>query len=301
MVLLRRHKSDTRPFGRLAARAFALAATLVLTGALAAEAATVRPGFDDHSLADYTTHAAPADIGFTVQMGDLSFDQLYVHGSGVVTFGSDRLAAAPRSIPRNGKAPILAPFWVDIDTRLRSNVTFGQGVGDNGERAFAVTWREMSPFARGANGNKPKNTFQLLLVDRGNRLNPGAFDIYFIYEKIEYDQGAIARRKRGGVRDQKFATAGGDFGAGGKSGTYFMVPGSGEKGALVDGGAQALSQLPPAPSASVRLNQGQGTFTSPQTQPPPVPPVPAPPALFGALAVCGVFWIGARRRRRGVT
>lgn len=282
-------------FASISGARAALAACVMAASAavsFAAEALSVQPGFDSASLGDSAGHAAQADIGFTVQMGALKFDSLYVHLNGVVTFGDDRLGLAPRSIPRGGQTPILAPFWVDVDSRLRENVTYGQGMV-GGASAFGVTWRDMTPFGRNARRGV-LNTFQLLLVDRSAAAGVGAFDIYYLYEELTFDQSMSSRRRRGAARDQRYATAGGDLGMGGGPGTYFELLGSGMAGAMLAGGMNPLVDRPLAPTASIRLNQGMAGLMS---SAPPIP-APVPPSLAFMAATIGFGALARRLRRR---
>ena len=265
--------------------------------ASAAVAVPIAPGFDDRSLAEFDSAYATAEIGFTVRMGGVDYDRAYVHLNGVVTFGDSGLGDEAQALPTPRETPLLAPFWVDVDLRLRDAVTFGQGTFD-GDAAFAVTWRDLSPYY-GGQTERPENTFQLILVDRSSEAGPGAFDVFYLYEKLEFDKGAISRSRRAG-RSQTYATAGGHFG-GGMDGDYFLLPGSNTPDSMLDGGAEALSRMGQTPVAEVRPNaMMQPVAPTPGQRT--VAAVPAPPAVWLALSTFafGGLAAGVRRRRANV-
>lgn len=289
---------------RSAGRAIARAATLALVAALVAVTSTsagaiaVRPGYDQHSLADTAFGSAIAEIGFTVRIGDFVHDTLYVHMQGTVTFDNPRIAQSPRPLSTTGTTPIIAPFWIDVDTRMRASVTFGQGQF-KGAKAFGVTWRDISPFS-GGEPIRPENTFQLLMVDRSEGSGSGAFDLYFIYEQLTYDQGAVSRRRRS-KRDVTYATAGADFADPNNPSASWELPGSGVQGTLIEGGAFGLTDVELAPTAEVRVTPGG--FSEIKVTPPTeavgdIAAVPAPlgAPMLGASALL-LAWVGGRRAR----
>lgn len=280
----------TQSWGR---RVLAVIGAVWLAGwAGAAAAVPIAPGFDDRSLAEFETTYATADLGFSARLGGVDYDQAYVHLNGVVTFGDPNLGYETQALPTPRETPLLAPFWVDVDLRMRDAVTFGQGTFD-GDAAFAVVWRDLSPYY-GGRTDRPENTFQLILVDRSSRAGPGAFDVFYLYEKLEFDVGAIARSRRA-RRDKVYATAGGHFG-GGVGGDYFLLPGSNTADSMLDDGATALSRMRLAPVAEIRPN---GTIqpVAPTANRQAVAAVSAPPALLMALSTFAFGGLAARVRR----
>ncbi len=288
------HKRVRGAFGRLAATA--VLAALLAVAATRADAIAVRPGYDSQSLADTAFGPAIADIGFSVRIGGLVFDRLYVHMQGTVTFDNPRIAQSPRPLSEGGVTPIIAPFWIDVDTRMRDAVSFGQGLF-NGAKAFGVTWRELSPFSAGE-PSRPQNTFQLLLVDRSDGADTGAFDMYFVYETLQYDQGAASRRRA--KRDVTYAAAGADFADPTDPTASWDLPGSGVQGKMIEGGEFELTNVELAPTAQIRVTPSglsEVKVTPPTEATSGVAAVPAPlgaPMLgFAALALA---WAGRRAR-----
>lgn len=192
--------------------------------------AAVRLGaFDANSfIANDDDSEGPVDLGFTVRFAGSDYDRLYVNNNGNVTFGSPLGAFTPTPIGTVA-APILAPFWADVDTRVGNTVTYGTGTVD-GRPAFGVNWPGVGYFP----GQVDKlNEFQLVIVDRSD-LGVGAFSVEFNYDRIEWETGGAS---------------GGSGGLGGNSarvgystgpGTGYELPGSATNGAFVVGGVHEL-------------------------------------------------------------
>ena len=120
------------------------------------------------------------------------YTTLYVNNNGNVTFG----AALPDYVatpiaPTGLAAPIIAPFWADIGTRVSPGQVSPSGTStganlveydlDVAGGVFTVTWNDVGAYA---NRTVP-NAFQLQLVSRGN----GDFDIVYRYEAINFTFG----------------------------------------------------------------------------------------------------------------
>ncbi len=71
----------------------------------------VFPGNDDGS-------AGPANLGFGVHFAGGDYSQVYVNNNGNVTFGQPVGTFTPTPIG-SVPAPMLAPFWADVDTSGR--------------------------------------------------------------------------------------------------------------------------------------------------------------------------------------
>ena len=202
----------------------------------AASAANVVAGFDANQLArndDSSTGAVT--LPFQANFFGTTYSQLYVNNNGNVTFGSASSAFTPTGLGTGYRGvPIIAPFFTDIDTRNPASgvVTYGNGTYA-GQTAFGVTWPSVGFYNSRADLT---NTFQLVLT---NRVDTGAgnFDIYFNYDRIQFETGEAD----GGVNGRGGTSASAGFSAGtGAAGTFFQIPGSLVNGAFLDGGPNAL-------------------------------------------------------------
>ncbi|HUP87240.1 MAG TPA: nidogen-like domain-containing protein [Acidimicrobiales bacterium] len=248
-------RSSRRLRNRTAARGAVVGAVLVtLLGALlpgvalTPAAAAVTTAVQNLDACKHTALAANDDgstaqqnLGFSINFFGKSYDKLYVGNNGYVTFDAPSSTYTPYSMA-SATAPIIAPFFADVDTRGQGSLvtySFGGAPAANGEPAyFCVDFVNVDYYNALATGHASKlNSFQLLLIDRsgapGGR--PGDFDIVFNYDKVVWETGDAS---------------GGSAGLGGLSArvgysngnpTYSTeVAGSGTNGALLDGGSTAL-------------------------------------------------------------
>ncbi|HYG33943.1 MAG TPA: nidogen-like domain-containing protein, partial [Clostridia bacterium] len=163
---------------------------LALTGAVCLALPTqlsiaqILPGFDSNTLgASDDGSVGPVPIGFTFGLFDQSYDHLFINNNGNVTFDGVLESFVPYSL-LEVNAPMLAPFFADVDTRGVGSgvVTYGTGTLD-GHRAFGVNWINVGYFSQHTD---KLNSFQLVLVERED-LGADNFDFMFNYDQIEWE------------------------------------------------------------------------------------------------------------------
>lgn len=192
-------------------------------------------GFADQALPrndDNSTQAVA--IGFQLNFFGNNYSQLFVNNNGNVTFDEALEDWSPDALATI-EAPIIAPFWADVDTRGTSSglVTYGTATVDN-RPAFGVNWNHVGYFE--SNDDK-LNTFQLVLIDRSD-VQMGAFDIEFNYDNIVWETG-----DDGGNGGLGGASARAGFSNGTASpGTHYELIGSGINGAFLDSSAHGLKR-----------------------------------------------------------
>ena len=193
------------------------------------------PGFSSNVLpAETDASGGPVDIGFAIDFRGMSYDELFVNENGNVTFGNSF-----QGIPTAGsgefvfestladlRIPIIASFWADVDAVIQGSVTFGRDEID-GRAAFGVTWTDVGYSV----GNSDlTNDFQLVLIDRSD-VGPGAFDIEFNYDQVQWETGD----RSGGDGGFFGASARAGYSSGtGEPGTFLELVGSGADGSLLD-------------------------------------------------------------------
>ena len=255
-----------------------------------ASAQAVVDGFDDNTLAaNDDGFVGPVSLGFLANFYGENFDQVYVNNNGNVTFGSGLSTYTPFGLGSGYTgAPIIAPFFADIDTRASGSdpVTYGTGMFD-GYDAFGVNWVDVGYFAR---QDDKLNSLQLILVDRSD-VSAGDFDIYFNYDQITWETGSAS----GGTNGFGGTSAAAGFSNGtGVDGTYYQFPGSRVNGALLDGGSNALV------SGSNIGFDGRYLFQvrSGNVAPPPPPMGAVPEPATWAMMLLGFFGVGLTLRTR---
>lgn len=189
-------------------------------------------GFGEQSLARNDDGSSQA-INITSLFGPsglnffgTNYTSLFVNNNGNITFGGSLSSYTPSPIGVGLGIPIIAPYWMDIDTRNLSGLPLvspgGTSQGTNlvyydldvSTRTFTATWDDVGYYS---NHNTPSNAFQLRLVDQG----AGNFDIIFIYENIQRATADLAGIARAG-----YSPGGGRPGG-------FELPGSGDVNSIL--------------------------------------------------------------------
>jgi hypothetical protein len=170
-------------------------------------------------------------LPFAVDFYGNTFHSLYVNNNGNVTFGQSMSAWKPiqfASVTR----PLIAAFWADVDTRAAGSnlVTYGTTTFA-GHPAFCADWPYVGYWSEGMD---KLNDFQLMLVGRED-VAPGAFEIIFNYDQVQWETGTFD----GGVDGLGGVSAGIGFTLGdGSSAHTFEMPGSRQNGAFLDSNTQ---------------------------------------------------------------
>lgn len=187
--------------------------------------AVVVPGFDSTSFPGNDDGSVAVSFGLSGPLNffGTSYSGAFLNNNGNITFASAMSTFTPFAITGTTSNPIIAPFFADVDTRSGNVTKYGNGTFE-GHAAFGVTWDDVGYFAFGTD---KLNSFQLLLVDRSD-VGAGDFDIYFNYDKIQWETGG-ASGGSGGLGGNS-ARAGFSNG----SGTFYEIAGSGVNGALLD-------------------------------------------------------------------
>ena len=187
-------------------------------------------GFRTNSLPACDDCSSPhtVDLGFSIDFYVRTFSQVWVNANGTISFDAPDASYTPRPLNSLQRA-MIAPFWADADTRHAAPgaISYGRDVVD-GHPAFGVTWTNVGRYS-GLDGES--NDFQLVLIDRSD-VGPGQFDIEMNYARLEWDAGEASGSNP--------ARAGFTNGTG-QPGTWLELPGSGDQGALLDGGRNRLA------------------------------------------------------------
>lgn len=262
-----------------------LACLACLLVSVPAWSAAIRSGFDNQGdLGEIDDGSALATVGFGINFFGTTHSQLYVNNNGYVTLGSadpGGSAWTPSALESRTNA-IIAPYFADVDSRdalanSALTVTFGTGTVD-GRDAFGVNWVDVGYYNQSYD---KRNAFQLVIIDRSDR-GAGQFDLEFNYDRLEWETGDAS----GGTDGLGGTSARVGFSDGTQSGNSLELAGSGENGALLDGGANAL--------VSDELNTGNsGSYLFYTTAAGLLVPEPS----TGILLSLGLVGLGALQRR----
>ncbi|MGZ8379251.1 MAG: nidogen-like domain-containing protein [Gemmatirosa sp.] len=278
--------------------AFALAGVPAL---LPAQAIRTNAGFAANTLArndDQST--GQVALGFGFNFFGLLGNQAYVNNNGNITFDQSLSTFTPFPL-LNTNRQIIAPFFADIDTsNPASGVTqYGTDVV-NGRAAFGVNWLGVGYFASMAD---KLNTFQLILIDRSD-IATGDFDFEFNYAGIQFESGGASgdnSPNNGICQPQEADCVPARAGWSNGNVSSFELAGSGVRGALLDGGPNALvaGSLNSNVTGRYVFNVRGGQVQPPQD--PGTPTVVPEPSTYlllasGLLGLAGVARGRGRRR-----
>jgi hypothetical protein len=184
----------------------------------------ILPGFNSEALpANDDGSTTAIRLPFTINFYGHRYTSLFVNNNGNLTFGAALSEFTPESFDQIS-APMIAPFWADVDTRVGQVTEFGTGQVD-GHEAFGATWLHVGCFSE---VDSVQDSFQVILISRPD-LGLNAFDIEFNYGQLAWDSGQ-ASGGNSACLDGTAARAG--YGSG--TGQAFQLPGSGVDGGLLD-------------------------------------------------------------------
>lgn len=165
-------------------------------------------------------------LGFAVKINSTTYTETYVNNNGNITFNNALSTFIPAAINNGSFGPIIAPYFADVDTRGSgsSPVRYGSSVID-GKKVFGVNYINV-----GAYSQQPfYNDFQVILTDRSD-VGVGNFDIQFNYDKVVWD-----------ATTSQLGEALALVGYWTSATSNRTLSGSLVKGALIDGGSNALT------------------------------------------------------------
>lgn len=213
--------------GRAASRAFTLTVALGTGGSAGA--------IQDLSFCNAKIIAANDDgasdivaLPFQMTLGSSTFSNAYVGNNGYVTFLAPMSTFTPYPLVGSG-APILAPYFADVDTRDPRSSLVTYGVSPDGSQ-LCVNWLNVGYYA----AHYDKKISAQLIVTRRSETGAGNFDATFNYGRLDWETGD-ASGGTGGIGGVA-ARAGWGNGAG----VGYELPGSGISGSLMTGGTNSL-------------------------------------------------------------
>lgn len=267
----------------------ALAAAVALTASVSAPAyaGAVVDGFNSTAFPPTDDSFQAATLGFTVNYFGTSYSDTFVSSNGYVTFRAGQSTYTPTGLGANYSGnPIIAPFFADVDTQGAgdNNIAYGSGTF-GGRNAFGATWPGVGYYD---NSTDKLNTFQVLLVDRGDT-GAGNFDIVFNYDSIQWESGDVESPTDDGFGGNS-ASVGYNAGTGNAPGTFFQFQGSQTPGSFLDNGPFALARNSNVGVAGRYIFNVRNGIVAP-------PPAGVPEPTTWALLILGFGIIGGAMRQ----
>lgn len=117
------------------------------------------------------------NLGFNVTFFNTTYNSLYINNNGNVSFGAGISEFVPTG-PTGAAAPIISPFFGDVDTRNSNSGVVHYNLTAN---QLVVTWDNVGWYNSQAN---PTNSFQLVLRGNDYVVPTGEGVIGFFYETM---------------------------------------------------------------------------------------------------------------------
>ncbi|MBW4567920.1 MAG: hypothetical protein KME31_07815 [Tolypothrix carrinoi HA7290-LM1] len=130
---------------------------------------------DDGSFGSYP-------LGFSLPFFGNTYNSFYLNNNGNISFGNPIGAYTPTSVGAQSSAPIIAPYWADVDTRGTGTVAVRTDIPNQ----VIVTWDKVGYY----NQNTDKlASFQLVLrgPDYPTPANEG--NVGFFYKDVQWETG----------------------------------------------------------------------------------------------------------------
>ena len=121
-------------------------------------------------------------LGFSLPFFGNTYDSFYINNNGNISFGSPISAYTPDSGETQDSAPMIAPYWADVDTRGTGTIALRTDIPDQ----VIVTWDKVGYY----NQNTDKTaSFQLVLRGPNYPTPLGEGNVGFFYKDVEWETG----------------------------------------------------------------------------------------------------------------
>ncbi|QSI76534.1 MULTISPECIES: nidogen-like domain-containing protein [Niveibacterium] len=124
----------------------------------------------------------PISLGFSITFFGQTYNSLYINNNGNVSFGNGISAYVPTG-PTGANAPVISPFFGDVDTRGAASgvVHYRQDIANE----FIVTWDNVGYYS---SHTDQLNSFQLVLRGSDYDLPVGEGTIGFFYKGMGWER-----------------------------------------------------------------------------------------------------------------
>ncbi len=121
-------------------------------------------------------------LGFSFNFFSQTYNDFYINNNGNISFGSPIREYTPNSLSTQTSAPMIAPYWADVDTRGGGNITVRTDIPNQA----IVTWDKVGYY----NQHTDKTaSFQLVLRGEDYPILPGEDNVGFFYKDIQWETG----------------------------------------------------------------------------------------------------------------
>lgn len=206
--------------------------------------------------------SGPIALGFTLNYFGTNYTQFFANNNGNISFGAGVASFTPTPLDTTTTAPMIAPYWADVDTRnLASGLMY---LRNNIANEIIVTWDQVGYFSSHAD---LLASFQLVVRGPGYVVPADEGQLGFFFRSVQWETGD-ASGGSGGFGGTE-ATVGFGDGLAAVNAGEFSLPGSQQAGIsrivtnnhywfnLSSGGVpQPVTASVPEPSSLLLLGSG---------------------------------------------
>jgi hypothetical protein len=121
-------------------------------------------------------------LGFSLNYFGKTYNDFYLNNNGNISFGKPIGAYTPNSFNTQNLAPMIAPFWADVDTRGTGTVAVRRDI----PHELILTWDKVGYYSQHTD---KLASFQLVLRDPNYPIPPGEGNLGFFYKDVQWETG----------------------------------------------------------------------------------------------------------------
>ena len=124
----------------------------------------------------------PYLLGFSLNYFGNSYDSFYINNNGNISFTNKVNAYTPEPLNTTNVAPMIAPYWADVDTRGTGTVALRTDIPNQ----VIVTWDKVGYYSQHTD---KRASFQLVLRGPDYSVPEDEGNIGFFYKDIQWETG----------------------------------------------------------------------------------------------------------------
>lgn len=121
-------------------------------------------------------------LGFSLNYFGQTYNSFYINNNGNISFGNGVNAYTPNSLTTESLAPMIAPYWADVDTRGTGTVAVRTDIPNQ----VIVTWDNVGYYSQHTDKTA---SFQLVLRSPDYSIPPDEGNIGFFYKNVDWETG----------------------------------------------------------------------------------------------------------------
>lgn len=130
----------------------------------------------------------PVGLGYTLKYFGNDYNTFFINNNGNISFGEAAGTYTPAPLNTSTAAPMIAPYWADVDTRSDTISNVYRRTAPN---QIIVTWDQVSYYNNQLNRDR-RASFQLVLRGPGYATPGDEGQIGFFFKAVEWETGDMS-------------------------------------------------------------------------------------------------------------